>query len=79
MGKKTSLLGDLFGFITFWAIWFYDWEILFMLFLNLAWFFSDNSLIFWGRIILTGLLIVVWLYLRFRSDKEKEVLRKQVP
>lgn len=74
-----GIIKDVFGFITFWFIWFYDWEVFFSLFVNLWWLFSDNPLIFWIRVAFTIALIVIWLYLRFiPSEREKEQARRRV-
>jgi hypothetical protein len=77
--NKSGLLKDVFTIITTLAIWFYEWELLLGLFVDLWWLFSDYWLIFWIRVILTALLIVVWIYLRFRPEKEKTIARRKIP
>jgi hypothetical protein len=70
---------DFLSIVTFYAIWFFEWEFLLSLFVDLWWLFSDNWLIFWVRVFLTALLIIVWLYLRSRPDKEKRIARRTIP
>ena len=77
--SKTSISGDIFAIITTLAIWFYEWELLLGLFVNLWWLFSDYWLIFWIRVALTALLIAVWIYLRFRPEREKTIARRRIP